>query len=185
MAWVVQTNYANSRSTVAPRIVPETRELWKMREAYKSAHPHLFPTGAAAYEQGVHLPRELYPTEGHIETKTRNPPNFINLSGYGVSERVKWLIERLEPDVHQFVEVPIFLRDGTPAPQRYYAMALGHVARHQVDDELTTMRRTPKGKVEPPGGGDGRGIIFINRNETRDWHAWFSADIYNMFTISD
>ena len=184
MAWIVDVKLTN-RWSVRAFSEDVGSELWERRVAYREAHPELFRTRAAVYVQGVHLPRELFPAEAHVQTKTREPPDILNMSGYGVSERIKRLIESVEPGVHQFVEVPTYLRNGEPAPQRYYGMSLGQVAYHQIDDELTTIRRTRGNRIESPDPTYRRGHIAINRDETAGWHAWFSSDIFNCLTISD
>lgn len=185
MAWII-SQQPLPRWTVGTRTVPEAKALHQERLAYRFEDPAgRTPYKGSILQQGLKVPERLFPREAHVMSSTRNPPDLLTIAGWGMSERLKGLIERLEPDVHQFVPVQTFLRDGTPTPQRYYAVVLGRVATNQIDDELTTMQRNPEGRIEVPMPDGILGAVVINRNETLGWHAWFSRDIFNSFTISD
>ncbi len=184
MAWILGL-HPLPRWIVGTDVTPDRQALQSLRNDYLREHAAELPFRASLLTQGVHLPASLFPTDARVRSSTQNPPDFLTLAGWGVSERMKDIVEGVEPDVHQFVPVTIYLRNGKPTPKRYFAVVLGNLARDQIDDELTTLRRNPKGKIEPPDSSGNRGTIKVNRNETRDWHAWFSRDIYDKFTISD
>lgn len=184
MAWII-SSHPSARYTVGTTTVPEASALQKQRNAYYDEDPAgRGPYGYGLLHQGLRLPEDLFPSEAHVRSSTKNPPDMLTIAGLGVSERFKELIERLEPGVHQFVHVPTFLRGGAPTPKRYYAMVLGQAATHQIVDELTTVQRNPDGIILPPSRLM-RGDLVIDRRETAGWHAWTSADIYRLFTISD
>ena len=127
----------------------------------------------------------VFSKEAHILSPTTSPPDFLTIGGLAISNTIKALIEQVEPGIHQFVYVPTFLKDGAPTQKKYYVAVLGHVATDQIDDERTTLRRNPAGKIEPPSPDGRRGDVAIHRLHTAGWHAWWSADIYFKFTISN
>ena len=184
MAWIIFTR-PTPRYTVGTTTVPQGGALQKQRDAYwDEDRAGRGPYGYELLHQGLRVPEHLFPTQAHVRSSTKDPPDLLTIAGRGVSERFKELMERLEPGVHQFVHVPTFLRGGAPTPKRYYALVLGQVATHQIVDDLTTVQRKPDGMILPPSRLM-RGDLVINRGKTAGWHAWNSADIYNFFTISD
>lgn len=184
MAWLIRQKPL-LQWTVAPRLVPSRQDLHKRQLAYRFANPSKrVPFGGSVLKQGLHVPLELLPQGAYIEDAIHALPDFLTMGCFGVSARIKHLIEQLEPDVHQFVYVPTYLA-GDSTPREYYIMVVGHAADNQIDNERTTIRRNSEGQIELPSVDGERGDIVINRSQTRDWHAWISADIFHCLTISD
>lgn len=185
MAWIIHPKPL-ARWIVGTKTVPDGQDIHQARLKYRFEDPTgRTPFGGSIIQQGLKVPLDLFPKEAFIMSSTKSPPDFLTIDGWAISESVKLLIEQLEPNIHQFVHVPTFLKDGTPTPKNYFVAVLGHVATNQINDERTTLRRDPAGKIEPPSPDGRRGSIVIDRTHTKNWHAWFSADIYFSFTISE
>ncbi|CAN5867823.1 hypothetical protein BH11PSE6_BH11PSE6_01030 [soil metagenome] len=169
--------------------VPPTREVVRARNAYGWNNSGQFPFGPASWDrQGVRLPETLFPRSVHIQSGTGALPDAINAGGFlGCSQRLKDVIEELEPGVHQFHPVPVTVKAGERTPTTYYATVLGRALVDQVVLEQSTMKRSNGGgfaKVDNPSLWDG-GKIAIDRSLSSGWHVWISWDLYTHWTCSD
>jgi hypothetical protein len=167
--------------------LPSGTELFQAALDYHERHPGFFQYGGEFRSQGVLLPDELLPRAARVKSARKKLPDIFALSGLGVSERLKDSIEALEPGVHQFKEVPVTMKDGNPAPGRYFTTVVGHLARDQVVLERSTIAfyaGSALTKIAPPMSGDD-GKVVIDRSRTGGWHLWYSEDIYSKETISD
>jgi len=185
MAWIIHPKPL-ARWIVGTKTVPDSQDVHQARLKYRFEDPKgRTPFGGSVTQQGLKVPLELFPKQAYILSSTKSPPDFLTIGGWAISDTIRSLIEQVEPDIHQFVHVSTFLKNGTPTAEKYYVAVLGHVATDQIDDERTTLRRNPTGRIEPPSPDGLRGNITINRTRTASWHAWWSADIYFSFTVSD
>ncbi|MBD8737838.1 imm11 family protein [Sphingomonas sp. CFBP 13706] len=185
MAWIIHPKPL-ARWIVGTKTVPDGQEIHQARLRYRFEDPKgRTPFGGSVIQQGLKVPLDLFPREAYVLSSTKSPPDFLTIGGWAVSDAIKAIIEQVEPGIHQFVHVPTFLKSGAPTPKNYYIAVLGHVATNQIDDERTTLRRNPAGEIEPPSPDGRRGDVAIHREHTAGWHAWWSADIYFSFTISD
>lgn len=185
MVWVMMTK-STMRWTVRTYSDWDEQDLLSRRDAYQLTHPELFRTRAPIWQQGgppaarPYSQRSAHPV---ADQRTAGCVEHGWLWRIGAAQGIDREPRTRCSPVRRGADI---LRKGDPAPQRYYALVLGHVAYHQVDDEMTTMRRNSRGEIEPPStSGDGRGVIVVNRNETAGWHAWYSDDIFGYLTISD
>lgn len=186
MAWLVQTKPL-ARYVPHVETTPSGQELFRAKSAYYERHPGFFKFATEFGNQGVLLPDELLPQAAHVTSAHKTLPDIINLAGLGVSERLKNSIEALEPGVHQFKEVPVRMKNASPAIERYFAAVLGHLSTDQVVLEQSTIAPssgTGLAKIAVPAPGDD-GKVVIDRSRTHGWHIWYSKDIYWMMTISD
>jgi len=186
MAWLMQTKVL-ARYVPKVETIPSGIDLTKRRNVYGREHPELFPRRSEWTCQGVFLPDDLFPVRACIKSRHKSLPDAINLAGFGFSERLKDIVESVEPGVHQFHEVPVFMPSGEPAPMRYFAAIIGHIATDQVVVEASTIGPgNPKGfsKIKAPTPQD-HNKIAIDRAKTPGWHLWDSWDIYLTLTVSD
>lgn len=185
MAWIIHPKPL-ARWIVGTKTIPDGQEVHQARLKYRFENPKIrTPFGGSVIQQGLRVPLDLFPKEAHLLSSTKSPPDFLTIDGWAVSDTIKELVDQVEPDIHQFVHVPTFLKYGSLTQKKYHVAVLGHVATNQIDDERTTLKRDPAGKIEPPSPDGRKGDVTINRDYTAGWHAWWSADIYNSFTISD
>lgn len=186
MAWLL-----NSRSLARylPRAEtqPAAVELVSRQSAYGRAHPELFPKIGQWRQQGVWLPKDLLPDTARIVSAHKALPDYFSLAGLAFSNRLKEVVESLEPGVHQFKEVSVNLRSGVTAADRYYAVVLGHMASDQVVLEQSTIEPNTSpslARIRPPEARDQKRIC-IDRSRSAGWHLWFAWDIYSRMIASN
>ena len=186
MAWLVQTKPL-ARYVPRTETTPSGQELFRAQSAYHERHPGFFKFSTEFPNQGVPLPDELLPRAAQVKTAHKRLPDIFSLAGLGVSERLKNSIEALEPGVHQFKEVPVVMKDASPAIGRYFATVLGHLATDQVVLEQSTIAPSSGiglAKIAVPTPEDDEKVV-IDRTRTDGWNIWYSKDIYWMITISN
>lgn len=71
--------------------------------------------------RGMRIPEHLMPKRARF----RKGKRLFDYNGYGrfrpiISDRLKALMESIEPDVHQFSRVEVFHKDGTPYGGTYW-----------------------------------------------------------------
>jgi hypothetical protein len=79
---------------------------------------------------------EFMPTRMFWDEAAGPIPDFELSLALNISERARVLIERLEPDVHQFIPVDYFLSDGTLAEKRWFLVPCHRI--DSTDHDLTT-----------------------------------------------
>jgi hypothetical protein len=186
MAWLLSDKpLARYLPRVATR--PTGPELVQWQSEYGRARPDAFPRLGQWTKQGVHIPTELLPASGQVTSSHKTLPDHFSLGGLGFSQRLKDLVEELEPRVHQFKEVPLAYATGQPVPGKYYAVVLGHMANNQVVTSLSTIEAntsTALSLIRIPTTKD-QNRICIDRSASPGWHMWYAWDIYSKILISN
>lgn len=71
---------------------------------------------------GIKLDPAMIPRHPQMQFKAQQLPDFVNAAPcWLLSGRAKSIIERLEPGVHQFIEMELTQKDGRPWPHPYWA----------------------------------------------------------------
>lgn len=90
-----------------------------------------------------------------------------------VDRRIAEVIQRLEPDIHQFWPIEIVSVDGSPYPVEFTAMRIGCFMRsfsaENSDPDALILGRFPK--LEYELGTRGKGVVF-RRSVFGDSHMW-------------
>jgi hypothetical protein len=92
---------------------------------------------------------EFMPTRMRWDEAAGPIPDFEISHALNISERAKALIERVEPDVHQFIPVDYLLRDGKLAEKRWFLVP-GHRIDSTDHDRTTCVMiesRAPDGRL--------------------------------------
>jgi len=186
MAWLLSDK---PLGRYLPRIVtqPTGPELVQQQSEYGRAHPDAFPFLGQWTRQGVHLPAELLPASGLVTSSHKTLPDHFSLGGLGFSQRLKDLVEAMEPQIHQFKEVPLAYATGQPVSGRYYAVVLGHMANNQVVTSQSTIEASTSPGLSPiriPTAKD-QNRICIDRSASSGWHMWHAWDIYSKIVVSN
>jgi hypothetical protein len=79
---------------------------------------------------------EFMPTRMLWDEAAGPIPDFEGSLAYNISERARALIERFEPDVHQFIPVDYFLSDGKLLEKRWFLVCCHRI--DSTDHDLTT-----------------------------------------------
>lgn len=92
---------------------------------------------------------EFMPTRMRWDEAAGPIPDFNGSHELNISERARALIERVEQDVHQFIQVDYFLRDGKLAEKRWFLVPCHRI--DSTDHERTTFvmieNRAPDGRL--------------------------------------
>lgn len=129
--------YARLRAYYAQQTPEEQKRLFDFkgdpgnRSHFYGTFPHYkFNNEPGALEKGAPLgplePHEI-PHSWDTFKSHKALGSLIMLSGktLAVDEALKSVIERLEPGVHEFFEIPIWMPRGKPYPARYYILRIG------------------------------------------------------------
>jgi hypothetical protein len=165
---------------------PSGAQLLEARNSFGDSHPELFFRNTEFTQQGVHLPESLLPNEAIATKRKQILPDVLNLAGWGVSPKLKDIIETCEPHVHQFY--PVSVKSRTYPTATFFAMIVGHAASNQIETDQCdpSALRDDRGyfRIKVPMLGK-HGQIAINRRSTQNRHLWFSTDIFDNLTCSD
>lgn len=141
---------------------------------------------AGGFQQGkLNLGRAIKPD--HVPTKllwsgpaNRKLPDAMHNRGMlKVSDRVKGIIEQLEPGLHQFFSVDVFFKANNLLARKMFYLNI--CARlDSVDRELTTC---PMGSVlwRPDQGGE----LVFNLDQIGNHHLWHDKHILHGWYASD
>ncbi|WP_066584766.1 imm11 family protein [Sphingomonas pruni] len=185
MAFILAANFAPQYTQwVVPD--PDKAELFRRAQAYNHKTAY-WPVQLS--HRGIRLPRELFPDSGRIPGRAKNPPHIISMHMFpGVSEIVRDLIEEFEPDVHQFVEIPVTLKSGEPAPHRYSALNILNIVDNYVDfdrTELASKDYPGMGRKLLPVSAFEKRPIYVDKKAIGRRHLWRSPEISFAITVSD
>jgi hypothetical protein len=139
--------------------------------------------------RGIELPETLFPERATLKGRARTPPHFINMWMYhGVSEIVRDVIDALEPNVHQLVPVPVYLKSGDLAPMRYWALNICNLVTSCVEferdmDHFISMSSNGQRLIHPKASS--KTPIYIRRNAVAGFHLFRSREVYHQMVISD
>lgn len=112
------------------------------------------------------LERQDVPLVATLVNDKKALPDFISLQAFGASNRVRQVIERYEPSVHQFFEVslrryrgskPILGADGEPLKESYY------VLNPMVRIEAIVVEKSELNVWRLAGGGQASGLVNAYR----------------------
>ncbi len=85
------------------------RRVWEDKFSFRDEFKHM------------RMPQECFPKALRMEKGTKLfDYNDRCVGGYVVSQRFKDLVESMEPGVHQFSQVDMFHKDGTPYGESFY-----------------------------------------------------------------
>jgi hypothetical protein len=185
MAYLMAANYAPQYTqSVVPD--PDRAELFRRARAFdhKTAY---WP--AQLSHRGIALPRDLFPDSGRISGRAKHPPHIISMSMFpAVSLIVRDLIEEFEPGVHQFVEVPVTLKSGEPAPHRYSALNILNIVDDYVDFDRTELPNKDYagwGRKLLPVSPFEKRPIYVRKQAIGQRHLWRSPEMSFSMTVSD
>lgn len=182
MAWGFK-RISSSRWVVDTELTPSSSDLIQARNEYQlhSTVPWRF---GPIHAQGIRVPAELFPTEARMTSSVLGRTlDFLTIAGMGVSERIKDIIEALEPGKHFFYEVKTFLRNGDKTPLRYYCIVIGTVIERQIVQELSDPRLFPLRSFLLEN--DNSVTLTIDRSQTRGCHLWYCPEMKWHTYISD
>jgi hypothetical protein len=175
---------------VATETEPPKRDMFKALTAYQDQHLATLPFGAhPLLRQGVRIPEYLFPSSARItQSATKRPPHIVGFGFTGVSMTLKCLIEDLEPEVHQFLEVPFYLKRGEPAPEPYFAMVIGSCIDRYIDFERSTVRRFQRNDGSRYIEGlspNYPATVVVRSGAVGKRHLWTSLETGAIITVSN
>jgi hypothetical protein len=107
---------------------------------------------------------------------------------YVFSEPLKALVEKLEPDVHQFRHVEIFLRDGSPSATAYYAVNIMTTVDHAIDfarSAAPAEMDPSRPRIKPLREIDS-GRVVVSSEAVCGKHLWITEEIMSRpLTVSN
>ena len=139
--------------------------------------PHLISKSTG----GRWVTPETVPTEAVFGArKGTKIPDVMQMDGsfFCVSERLKGLIEGLEPGVHQFLPMTYRWKDGSLAEERWLFVCGNRI--RAISDQ-STAPRTKKGQWIPGEGGE----LVFDRKKNADKHFWVCSDLVGDFVEMD
>lgn len=153
---------------------------WVGEPYYFRDMPHETPPGARIDVEG-------FPRTFKIKSSHKTLPDFFLLSGkYAISSKTKSLLDRLEPDVHQFIPVKLLKKSGEAFEGNFFVLhicfAVDAIAPEQSDVSVYT---TPAGrktlrlsKVRPN--------LAARKDRIEGRHFWIGDESFNnLFFSSD
>ncbi|CTQ51842.1 hypothetical protein LP7551_00358 [Roseibium album] len=146
---------------------------WVGENYYFQDAPYQVPPGNPITVEG--FPRALKIVSAH-----KTLPDFFLLSGkYAVSDRMKDVLEKLEPGVHQYIPVILQKKSGEPFEGEFFVLhpcsAVDAIVPEQSDVSFHT---TPAGritmrfkKVRPK--------LTVQKEKIKDRHFWTGDESFN------
>jgi hypothetical protein len=139
-----------------------------------------FITGSAAVHGGRKIKPEFVPTKILWESRpNRISDSFTPRTIPCVSERMKSMIEQLEPDVHQFFPVDVVGKEGDLFAKHYFFIVcnrLDSVDRESMPYELIGGRWNGVGPLN---------VIIFNRRQIGGAHVWIDKYIGDTILVSN
>jgi len=188
MAWLIDIR--SDKARYQPQIAPipgcqttddlhaSIRSLMTEAQEYKAANGFL-PLGIHA--DGYEIPNRFWPQEGHfIDDPSLIPPLLGLASFYLVAQQWHDAIEEFEPGVHQFKQVPLTLKDGSPLKECFYAMNIRQTLRDVADMDRSTapyevfgdgVKRFLKTSSSP------KSKVYFLRDRIKKYDLWRPIDI--------
>jgi L-2-hydroxyglutarate oxidase LhgO len=93
------------------------------------------------------------------------------------------VIEEFETHVHQFKHIPLFLKDGSPLPERFYAMNIRQSLVDVADKERSTapletnMERLDRPYLFLKTADSPKAKVYFLRERVANHHLWVPREI--------
>ena len=143
--------------------------------------------GKNKLEQGYRVNPKNVPKKLLWGDSRKAVPDFVNAPCPIVSERVKGIIEKLEPGVHQFIPIDLYHRKVTEPFARYYWFVICKLI-DPIDEEKTTyeLKMSPWAKgCGSYRGIDGSGRFIYSVRKIGSHHLWREKHGYRQWMISE
>ena len=134
------------------------------------------PSRTGRHVDPEHVPTAL--TFGARKGTAIPDVDLIHGGFFCVSERLRGLIEGLEPEVHQFLPMTYRWKDGSVAEERWLFVCGNRI--RAISDQ-STAPRTKKGQWIPGEGGE----LVFDRKKIAGKHFWVCSDLVGDFVEMD
>lgn len=143
-----------------------------------------FASGRRVHEE--HLPTRIRPSlsRGHPKKSAVNLPDYFDVEhGQAVSDRFRQIVERLEPDTHQFVPVDLVWKSGEVVETPYFWF-IPTVRLFALDPEQTTPELTEAGFFRISTSTDDWGMVFRS-SIVANHHVFCTGEMSDYIFITD
>ncbi|SDA87642.1 hypothetical protein SAMN03159448_03998 [Sinorhizobium sp. NFACC03] len=114
---------------------------------------------------------EYIPTKIELDGPKRPIPDVYSAFGLLVSEKFKGIVEKFEPNAHQFFPIELVWKDGGHAADRFWFVPCARL--DTVDREKTTFEFRNVWFLD---GSKDKDLVF-NRSQIGDHHVWIDKFI--------
>lgn len=179
MAWLLEQD-GSQFSFTKFEMEPTCRELSPPIEYFKENDlMHLY---GRLWWSAVDIEDRFWPKRARMMTARKALPHWVGFcSMWGVSEDFRECVEELEPGVHEYREVEVVRKDGSPFDKRYYAINLRQMVKDAIDWERTTARAVEARGIrileQPKSEMSGR-VISIRKTPIAGLHLWIPQETY-------
>lgn len=135
MANIVRVSYAEKYRT---RIDPPAEQNVARRQLAKEMGRSIHKTSAGPLS-GVRIPDGYPVTQGTVQSDKSELHDILNgPASWSISDRVRKIIEDIEPDVHQYFPMEIVLKNGSRLDKNYWTLNISTRLDSSIDPERST-----------------------------------------------
>jgi len=139
-----------------------------------------FTEGSAAVRSGRKIKPEFVPTRILWESRPNRISDFFTPRGIPcISKRLKAIIERFEPDVHQFFPVDVVGKNGDLFAKHYFFIVcnrLDSIDRDSMPYELIGGRWNGAGPLN---------VLIFNKRQIGGAHVWIDKYVGDIMLVSN